>query len=369
MVPPPSTHMSEIEKLKAMLKSDKKKKEFVTRKDFLGTGSTLLDLACSGHIRCAFAKGQYILIVGDSASGKTFLLLTCLAEAAMNKNFDKYRFIYDDVEGGALMDMKKYFGSAVAKRLEAPGKDADGTPRSSSSIEEFYYNLDDALDSDVPCIYMLDSMDCLSSKDEEDKFKQSKDAYNKGTTVAGSYGDGKAKKNSSGIRRALNKLRETNSILIIVNQTRDNLGFGFEKKIRSGGRAQRFYATMEIWLSILEKLKKKVKGKDRQTGILCKLQIKKNRLTGQEHSVKTIIYHSHGIDDVESNVNYLVEEGHWKKKGKNISASDFKFSGPKEKLIQHIEENGLERKLQSIVGHVWNDIIEQSAVKRKRRYE
>ena len=109
-------------------------------------------------------------------------------------------------------------------------------------------------------------MDCLSSKEEADKFDQHKKAFRTGKKVPGSYGDGKAKKNSAGIRKLLSDLGKSDSILIIINQTRDNIGFGFDKKTRSGGKALRFYATTEIWSSVVGKLKKNVRGKDRQQG-------------------------------------------------------------------------------------------------------
>ena len=70
---------------KAILK--KKKVVKLTAKDFVSTGSTLLNLACTGFPDRGFAKGYYYFIVGDSESGKTWLALTCLAEASINKNF------------------------------------------------------------------------------------------------------------------------------------------------------------------------------------------------------------------------------------------------------------------------------------------
>ena len=60
----------------------KHKREKLTNSSFLSTGSTLLNLALTGKPNCGFVKGKYHFIVGDSISGKTFLSLTCLAEAA-----------------------------------------------------------------------------------------------------------------------------------------------------------------------------------------------------------------------------------------------------------------------------------------------
>ena len=67
--------------------------------DYLGTGSTLLNLACTGKLQGGFLKGHYYSVVGDSSSGKTFLALTCFAEAAINKNFKEFRLIYVLAEG------------------------------------------------------------------------------------------------------------------------------------------------------------------------------------------------------------------------------------------------------------------------------
>ncbi len=331
-----------------------------------------MNLALTGKPNCGFVRGKYHFIVGDSTSGKTFLSLTCLAEAANNPRYKKHRFIYDDAEGGALMDIERFFGSKVAKRIRPPKKEKDGTPIYSRTIEEFYYNVYDNINKGRPFIYILDSMDGLSSKEESDKFQEHKKAYEKGKKAAGTYGDGKAKKNASGIRQLLKPLANSGSILIIINQTRDNIGFGsqFNPKTRSGGHALRFYATWEIWSSVKGQISKTVQEKKRQLGVMCQIRVKKNRVTGRERTVTVPIYHSFGIDDIGSCVNYLIEEKHWhKSKSGKITAEDFDFAGPKEKLIQYIEDEGMEMDLRDLVGEVWEGIEEACAVKRKKRYE
>jgi len=357
---------NEIEEVKRMLK-EKSSDPPVLPTDLLSTGSTLLNLACSGNRLGGFAKGKYHFIVGDSASGKTWASLTCLAEAAINKNFDEYRFIYDNAEDGALMDIERFFGSGVATRLEPPESDGE-VPVYSETIEDFYFHVDDAIKEGKPFIYILDSMDSLSSFTEQDKFQEEKEASRKGKTTTGSFGDGKAKKNSANLRKLMPALRKSKSILIIINQTRDNLGFGFEKKSRSGGHALRFYATLEIWLSIKGKMKRTVRAKEREIGITCKVQVKKNRFTGRLRTVELPLYHSFGIDEVGSCVDYLVSEKHWPKKGNTIDAHDFKESMTREKLIKFIQDENLESDLSEIVADVWNNVEKECSVERKSRY-
>ena len=355
----------------------------LTSKDFVSTGSTLLNLAFTDRPNRGFAKGLYYSLVGDTKSGKTFLSLTCFAEATLNSNFAKHRLIYDNVENGALMDIKKFFGTAVAKRIRPPAKDKNGLPVFSTTIEEFYDNLDDACRKNNPFIYVLDSMDGLSSDAEMDKFQEDKKARRKNKDISGSYGDGKAKINSSHLRQFINELNRLGSLLIVVSQTRANFS-GYGGKAHTGGHALPFYASIEIMSSVKELITKTYKGKKRAQGTLCKIRVKKNRVSGKDREVLIPIYTSIGIDDTGSCVDYLIDEKHWcrvktkkekasvKKEdaeGSNIEAEEFEFIGTREKLIQHIGDNDLEKDLREIVADVWNDIEEAVQVKRKKRYE
>lgn len=380
-----SSNGDEVEQIKSALKA-KPIKSVIPVEDFLSSGSTMLNLAVSNRIDCCFAKGKYHFIVGDSKSGKTFLSMTCLAEASKNKRFDKYRFIFDNVEEGADMDIAAFFGQDVAKRLEPP-RGTKKDPVHSSKIEEFYYNLDAAFDDGRPFIYILDSMDGLSSKAEEEKHKEQKDAFFKGKDVAGSYGDGKAKVNSQKLRRARAKLKKTGSILIIISQTRDNIGFGavYNPKTRSGGNVLRFYATTEWWSSCRGEIRKRVKGKDREVGVNIHIDLKKNRITGKEPAIDIPIYHDYGFDDVGSMINYLVEEKHWgtvkkekvkgeeKKEGKGgagktIVCPEWDCTLKYEDLITKIETEELEVELKMIVKKVWEEILQACETGRPRRY-
>jgi len=338
--------------------------------DMLSTGSTLLNLACTGRPQGGFLKGHYFFLVGDSASGKTFLSLTCLAEASINRHFKDFRFIFDNVEGGALMDLKRYFGEGVSTRLEPPAKDSAGAPVYSTTIEDFYFHVDDAVEQGVPFIYVLDSMDALSSDYEWKKFDERKDAARGGKEAKGDYGDGKAKMNSTCLRKVLAGLRDTGSILIVVSQTRDNIGaMPFQPtKTRSGGHALRFYAGLELWSSVKRVLTRQVKGKPRPIGVQVVIRVRKNRVTGRDRTVEVPIYYSVGIDDVGSCVDYLVAEGHWKVASGHIVADDLELKGLRETVIRQIEERKLERDLRGLVTDVWDRIEAGCVVERKPRY-
>ena len=247
----------------------KKKKLKARKKPMLSVGSTVLNLAISGKPDAALEPGDYMYFVGDSMSGKTWIAMSILAEAANNPAFSNYRLIYDDAERGARMDVVKFFGKKMADRLEIVN---------STYIEEFYFDLDDDFKGEKPFIRILDSMDCLDSFDDEDKFNEWKEAYAEGKETKGSYGMSKAKMNSTSIRRTMSRLEESGSILVVISQTRDDINpRTFSTKTRAGGRALRFYATVEVWSSVAGTLKKTYKGKERELGVKVKYDVKKNR--------------------------------------------------------------------------------------------
>lgn len=336
----------------------------------LSLSSTLMNLALGGHTKGPTLQGKYLYIVGDSSSGKTMYTLSLLAEAARNPAFAKYRFIFDDVEHGALMDVAEHFGKQVARRLEPPQRDKKGKRRDSETIEDFYFSVDDALLKGKPFIYVLDSMDSLSSKADEAKFKKDKSKHSSGKDPGGSYGDGKAKKNSESLRRLVRMLRRTGSVLVIISQTRDNLNAGMfgDKKTRAGGRALKFYAHGEVWLQVGKAIKKDVRGKARSIGHRVVAKIKKNRFTGELHTVETAILPDHGIDDVGSCVDYLIEEKHWKK-SKGIIDAGALGKMRRDDLVMTIERDGREDDLRREVGRCWRAIKAEMSTGRKRRYQ
>ena len=355
---------NEIEGIRQLMKKKRKKsRKKIPSKNFLSSGATLINLACTGRPGCCFYMGGYFLISGTSDSGKTFVIMTCFAEAARNERFKKYQLIHDNAEGGALMDIEKFFGKAVDRRLEIP---PNGT---SEYLEDFYYNLDDLYAAKKPFIYVLETMDALDTKADIKHFLALK--KKKGDEdAAGSYNLTKPKMNSAGLKRATNMLKKTGSILIVVTQSRDNIGFAskYSPQRRSGGRALKYYARLEIWTSVMKNLKKEVRKKQRQIGINTKIEIKKNHITGLKSSVIVPIYNSYGIDDLGSCIEYLIDEKHWTRKKGIIRAPEFSFDGRKSELIELIEQNEQTTELRMIVTEVWKEILEKSDIGRPRRY-
>lgn len=345
-------------------------KTSIPAKHFLSTGSTLLNLACSGRTSGGFPRGHYMLVVGDSNSGKTTLLMTMLAEAANNPVFDKHRLIYDAAEGGMLMDVPALFGSKLAKRIEPPVGSKE-KQKHSSTMENFYDNINRALDGG-PVVYVLDSMDALVPEDELDKEEKDRKDREKGKELKGTFGLGKPKLNSRNLRVVNNRLKERGSILIIISQSRDNIGYTatVQTKTRSGGHALRFYNRMEIWLSIRRTLTKTIGEKKYKIGTVTQFRIVKNHINGWEGAVDIPLYRRYGVDDTGSMVDFMTENGLWSRGDKGaINAKDLSLTMPREKLCQHIEAEGLAKELRAAVASAWAEVEAATAVKRSSRYE
>lgn len=356
-------------------------KKNLLRKNLLSSGDSILNLSCTNNIDGFLLKGKYYLFVGQSESGKTWLTMNVFAESTLHSVFKNYKLIYDNTEDGANMDLDFYFGSKTAKRIKAPEpdrKDENGISEPySRTVEQFYDSLDKHLDeaekNKYGIIYITDSMDALTSEAELKKSKTNRVLRVKKKNTEGEMTDGKAKINSKNLRKICNRLSKSGSILIITAQERSIIG-GMGGVNASGGKALKFYATLQLWAKVKKQITCNINGKERPLGILSEINIKKNRLTGERHKrIYLPIYHSFGIDELGSGIDWLMSEDYWEggetEMGK-IKAIDFNVELNKEALIRHIEKNNLENQLKKIVENLWKEIQNKinNKVLRKRKY-
>lgn len=356
-------------KLKPISKTEKIKKDFkeslkspakskIDPKDLVPTGSTTFNLECSGRIEGAFKLGKLVNLIGDSSSGKSLFALTIFAECALDKRFDKFRFIYDDVEAANEFDLDHLFGKQVSDRIE--------TEVRSRTIEDLNDNLARALQEEKPFIYVLDSFDALTSEAAIDKDSENRKKREKGNETSGSYGDGKAKKASEMFSQRTQDLSDHGSLLIIISQTRDNIGFGamFTPKTRSGGKALKFYASHEIWLACHKKEKK---GK-RTVVTNVQAKITKNKLTGRHGEATFPILFDYGIDNITSCIIFMIEEGNWTGTKREVNSKDFAEKMSFVNLIKHIEDNNLEDELFSLCQEAYDEVMAKLRPMRKQKY-
>lgn len=346
---------------------DFEKESFVDPLALIPTGSTTFNLECSGRIEGAFKLGKMVNLIGDSHSGKTLFAFTVFAECSLLKRFDNYRFIYDDVEAANEFNLAYLFGKDCADRIELVR---------SKTIEEYNDNIARYLDDGRPFIHVLDSFDALTSEAAMEKDAENRKKREKGNKTTGDYGDGKPKIFSRFCSQRIQDLSDNGSALIIISQTRDNIGFGamFTPKTRSGGKALKFYAFHEIWLAC----QKKEKEGKRTVVTNVQAKLTKNKLTGNHGEVYFPILRDYGVDNLKSCIHFLQDEGDWTGTDGSINTKGFLapyFTTTKKKkhpsikmIIDDIEKNNREDELFKLCQKTFDQIMESLKPKRKRKY-
>jgi RecA/RadA recombinase len=346
------------------------------------TGNLLLNLALSDNPNGGWGAGKMANLIGDSGSGKTMLALTMLAECHKNPVFDDYIFVFDDAEVSLEINLEKLFGETLKNRIIF---------RKSRTIEDFYGAIYNLIMEKKKFIFILDSFDAISSREElkraaefgkqEAKRKDNDDDFdNDGIEVdesedkpakvkkeKGSFKLEKPKMAGEIFRVCCDGIAETDSFLLIISQTRENIGFGamFTPKIRNGGKALKFYATHEVWLATGESHKRA----GLSVGSDCMVKVTKNKLTGKRREVYFPVYEDYGVDSIESCINFLIRSKKWSKTKGYVDTHGFvEEKITVNNLIREIENENRENELNELVTVMWRRIEESSLLNRKPKY-
>ena len=370
----------------------------ITKDRLVPSGVTILNCACSDNYEGAFAMGSINTIPGESASGKTELMLSMLASCALDSRFGGHELILDDAEHAMSFDLE-YLFPPLAGRLKAPNYDGEN-PVYSHTIEDFEGSLlllggkpksnkedkkgveQKQTKRKKSFIYVLDSLDSLSSTAElEREYKNALKTAKSDEAVKElkkSYGTEKARILGQVLRMVNGNIKNTDSALFIIQQTRQVIAdrgiiFG-PKWITSGGEAPYFYSFHRVYLSCGRALTETSKNIKHQIGGHTYCQVIKNKLNGKKRKsgVEFDIFEDIGIDDVGSCVDFLKMTDVWQSDAGGITAPEILGNNQKMHrmdLIRHIEKENAIPELQKLVGKVWNEIEDDIRLKdRKRRF-
>lgn len=346
---------------------------------FLSTGSTLWNLALSDRVNGGWGLGKIHRLVGGPASGKTFAAWTAFAEAIHDPYFDPYELHYRDIErafqiGTFLFskDAKKI--ARILPRLEdGKGKPVlgtwDGVPE---TIQDWRVDLDHLYKRDKAFIFALDSFDGLDSLEERARAaKANKAIEEEKKSKEGGFRTEKAVHGGLILRTAASQVARNNSLLLIVSQTRDNVGVMFgDSETTSGGNAPEFYSTTSSWL----KVKKRIIKRENDVGVHVQVKVKKNKQTGKLRQIPLSIFYDYGINDLMSMIRWLVMEGFWEgpKDVEENSKIDPRGDFPEGKLIDIMrtiaQDSVLVNKLKSVVQDCWWEIEKEIATDLPSKY-
>lgn len=265
-------------------------------------GCMLIDLITGGDKDVLGVPGGRIFnLCGDKSSGKTYLCNEAIAWSHYLLG-DKFKWMYADCERGYSFDTMKMYGFEIHdENSDAP-----------ENVEEAYYCIDrfaKSLKDDEFGIYVLDSLDALTSQEQDERAEERLKAIENDKEMKGTYGMGKAKYLSQEFFPQLCKtLEDKNILLIIVSQIRDNVEFGsFEKYSRSGGKALDFYCYMVAWLATAKKITVKDGDKDVPIGGTNKIKITKGKVPRPFREGFYTFMYDYGIDNIATGVDYLFD--------------------------------------------------------------
>lgn len=343
----------------AEAKTEKPRKQLIEK---IPSGATLFDEVLGG----GYPVGKIVNLVGDNSSGKTLFCCELIANARKIYG-KKLKWRYDDCEAGFSFDTQKMYGFEVVPTDKKTGVEINEPSR---TIEEFDLNLNkeiDALKSDEYLIYIVDSLDALSSEDEKEFVEAKRKAIEEGKETKGTYGMQKQKYLSTFFRTTAGKIKSANCLLVIVSQVRTRISmFPGPKYERTGGKALDFYAATIVWLSEAEKHFKL----DRATGITVKARTSKNKVGLPFRECFVDIIFDYGFDNIMSNLAYLNDAR--TPQGKLKKDANFEFAGkslPRRKMVAFVEENNLEEQLAEAAKSAWRSLDEKvGSSDRKKRF-
>jgi len=358
-------------------------KEGITEEMFIPSGVTLINCGCTDNPYGAFIPGTINTVPGRSSSGKTELMMTMLAMTAADKRFNDYILIDDDAEHSNSFNLE-YLFPVLVDRLKAPRYDGE-VPVYSNSIEDFEANiLTLCKKSKQPFIYVLDSLDSLTSSAEIERewknaLKNTKDSETL-KEIQKSYGTEKARKISEVLRLVNGYIKKSKSLLFIIQQTKQYIApagmpvFGAPDWTTTGGEAPFFYSYHRLFLDTGAAIKDEHRKIKHRIGGITRGEIVKNKWNGKKRKsgIEFKIYEDYGIDDIDSCIEFLKTTEEWYVEGPHMVAPGFLENGEKmfrENLIKAIEAENAEREVQAIVGKVWREIEDGIRLKdRKRRF-
>ena len=248
-------------------------------KEFVSTGSSMLDLAISNRPNGGIAVGRITEINGLESSGKSLLGAHILAETQKKGGVA----VYIDTETSVSQEFLEVIGVDFSKMLYLHLE----------TVEDIFEAIDEIVtkvresDKDRLVTILVDSLAAASTKVEmEADFEKDGWATAKAIII------------SKAMRKITQMIGRQKVALVFTNQLRQKLGVMFgDPWTTSGGKALPFHSSTRIRLKNVGQIKDTKKN---TIGIKIRAQVIKNRLGPPLRSADFSLYFDKGIDDFGS---------------------------------------------------------------------
>ena len=246
---------------------------------WVGSGSSMLDLAIANRPEGGFPVGRITEITGLEASGKSLLAAHALADTQKQGGLA----VYIDTENAVSREFLEAIGLDLEKMLYVP----------LDAIEDIFEAIESIIESvrksnkDRLVTIVVDSVMGASTKIE-----QAADYDKDGWATS------KAIILSKGMRKITNLIGRQRIALLFTNQLRSRLGVAFgDPWTTSGGKAIPFHSSVRLRLKSVGQIKVKKDGVDQTVGIKTRCQVIKNRMGPPLKTIDYDIYFESGIDN------------------------------------------------------------------------
>ena len=255
-------------------------------REFISTGSTMLDLAISNRPNGGIAVGRITELNGLESSGKSLLGAHLLAETQKKGGIA----VYIDTETAVSQDFLEVIGVDINKMLYLHLETVEDI---FEAIEEIVTKVRES-DKERLVTILVDSLAAATTKVElEADFDKDGWATSKAIVI------------SKAMRKITQMIGRQRIALVFTNQLRVKLGAMFgDPYTTSGGKALPFHASTRI------RLKNKGQIKDTKKnviGMTILAQVIKNRLGPPLRKAEFPLYFESGVDDEGSWLQVLKE--------------------------------------------------------------
>jgi recombination protein RecA len=316
-------------------------------KEWVGTGSTMLDLAISNRKYGGFPVGRVSEITGLEQSGKSLLA----AHALLNTQKKGGLAVYIDTENAIATEYLSAIGLNLKDMLYIPLE----------TVEDIFETVDVIIDKvrssdkDRLVTIVVDSIAGASTKTE-----MAADFDKDG------YATAKALIISKAMRKITNLIGRERICLIITNQLRQKLNAPAfsDPWTTPGGKGIPFHASVRLRLSSIGAIKAKKEGRDEIVGSRVKAKLVKNRCGPPLRECEYEVYFDSGIDDYSSWLtvmkehNLVSQSGAWYSWTDKRSGEVIKFQS--KEFVENIMSNS------ELYDIVYDEIADKVIMKYKK---
>lgn len=241
------------------------------------TGSYILNAALSGSLYGGIPNNKITAFAGESATGKTFFVLSCVKSFLTNNPTGGV--VYYDTEAAVTKEMMESRGIDTKRVIIAEPDTIQKFRHHALKIIESYDKSDTA--TRPPMMMVLDSLGLMSTTKELEDTNEGKETRDMT----------KAQVIKATFRVLTLKLAKVKIPMIVTNHVYELVGSYIPTKEMGGGTGLKYAASTIAYLS-----KKKERDGTEIIGNIVKCKMHKSRISKENKDVEVLLHYEKGLD-------------------------------------------------------------------------